>query len=258
MLVLRHRALAAAAIHAQITNPIPDPDRETRTERRDQGCRAPAGYARAAPRRSGRDAGRLGARQLRARSSGRPPLRQRLARLPVPARSQQPAARVCERRRRVSASRSTTGWRADSSGSTFIRSSRATACSTRCTPSAGRAIRRRPNFIPPGFTPEDVTYHNVITEWHATNPAANTFEGTRRELLREAHVVANLTHPMGAVEFNPTAKPGDADYGLLYTSGSDHGIQQRRRTEREQSRPDAAPRLDHRPPSCASIRAVRR
>src|SRR5712691_10861498 len=81
-----------------------------------------------------------------------------------------------------------------------------------------------PNFIPPGYTRADVNYHNVITEWHATNPAANTFEGTRRELLREAHVVANLTHPMGAVEFNPTAKPGDEDYGLLYTSGSDHGF----------------------------------
>jgi hypothetical protein len=26
------------------------------------------------------------------------------------------------------------------------------------------------------------------------------------------------------VEFNPTAKPGDEDYGLLYTSGSDHGF----------------------------------
>jgi hypothetical protein len=83
---------------------------------------------------------------------------------------------------------------------------------------------RAPDFIPPGFTLKDVTYHNIITEWHATNPAANVFEGTRRELLREAHVVANLTHPMGAVDFNPFAKPGDADYGLLYTSGSDHGF----------------------------------
>jgi len=83
---------------------------------------------------------------------------------------------------------------------------------------------KKPDFIPPGYTPSDVTYHNVITEWHATNPAADTFEGTRRELLREAHVVDNLTHPMGAVEFNPTAKPGDEDYGLLYTSGSDHGF----------------------------------
>ncbi len=83
---------------------------------------------------------------------------------------------------------------------------------------------KTPDFIPIGYGLKDVTFHNVITEWHATNPAANTFEGTRREVLREAHVVANLTHPMGAVEFNPTAKPGDADYGLLYTSGSDHGF----------------------------------
>src|SRR5262245_7613755 len=83
---------------------------------------------------------------------------------------------------------------------------------------------KTPDFIPPGFSLKDVTYHNVITEWHATNPAANVFEGTRRELLREAHVVANLIHGMGAVDFNPTAKPGDPDYGLLYTSGSDHGF----------------------------------
>jgi hypothetical protein len=83
---------------------------------------------------------------------------------------------------------------------------------------------RTPDFIPPGFTLKDVTYHNIITEWRATSPAANVFEGTRRELLREAHVVNNLTHPMGAVEFNTSAKPGDADYGLLYTSGSDHGF----------------------------------
>ena len=83
---------------------------------------------------------------------------------------------------------------------------------------------KTPDFIPPGFALKDVTYHNIITEWHATNPAANVFDGTRRELLRESHVVANLTHPMGAVEFNPTAKPGDDDYGLLYTSGSDHGF----------------------------------
>jgi Glucose / Sorbosone dehydrogenase len=81
-----------------------------------------------------------------------------------------------------------------------------------------------PNFVPPGFTQKDVTYHNVITEWHATNPAANTFDGTRRELLRVAHVVMNLTHPFGNVEFNPTAKPGAPDYGLLYTSGSDLGF----------------------------------
>jgi len=81
-----------------------------------------------------------------------------------------------------------------------------------------------PDFIPIGYGLKDVTFHDIITEWHATNPAADTFEGTRREILRETHVVSNLTHPMGAVEFNPTAKRGDPDYGLLYTSGSDHGF----------------------------------
>jgi len=81
-----------------------------------------------------------------------------------------------------------------------------------------------PDFIPPGYGLKDVTYHNIVTEWHATNPAANVFAGTRRELLRTAHVVANLTHPLSAVEFNPTARPGDEDYGLLYISGSDHGF----------------------------------
>jgi hypothetical protein len=82
----------------------------------------------------------------------------------------------------------------------------------------------KPNFIPPGFTAADVTHHNVITEWRATSPAANTFQGTRRELLRVAHVVMNLTHPMGFVGFDPTAKSGTPEYGLLYTSGSDLGF----------------------------------
>ena len=81
-----------------------------------------------------------------------------------------------------------------------------------------------PDIIPPGFTAADVTHYNVITEWHARVPSANTFDGTRRELLRAAHVVDSLTHPFGYVGFNPTARPGDEDYGLLYTSGSDIGF----------------------------------
>ena len=80
------------------------------------------------------------------------------------------------------------------------------------------------DFVPPGFTAADATYHNVITEWRAADPAANEFAGTRRELLRVAHIVQNLSHPMGYVGFNPTAAPGDEDYGLLYTSGSDLGF----------------------------------
>jgi hypothetical protein len=82
----------------------------------------------------------------------------------------------------------------------------------------------QPDFIPPGFGPANVTYHNVITEWHTNDPAASTFAGTRRELLRVGHVVQFSSHPFGAVEFNPTARPGSSDYGLLYTSGSDLGF----------------------------------
>jgi len=33
-----------------------------------------------------------------------------------------------------------------------------------------------------------------------------------------------MSHPFGYVGFNPTAEPGDPDYGLLYTSGSDLGF----------------------------------
>jgi hypothetical protein len=97
-----------------------------------------------------------------------------------------------------------------------------------------------PNFIPPGFTAADVTYHNIITEWHATNPGSGTFEGTRRELLRVAHVVQNLTHPMGAVEFNPTAKPGSARLRAPLHERQRLRIQQRRRAAREQPGSNAA------------------
>src|SRR5688572_3332438 len=31
---------------------------------------------------------------------------------------------------------------------------------------------KTPDFIPPGYELKDVTYHNVITEWHATKPTA--------------------------------------------------------------------------------------
>jgi len=82
----------------------------------------------------------------------------------------------------------------------------------------------KPDFIPPGYGESDVTHHNVITEWRADDPAADTFSGSHRELLRVAHVVMNASHPFGFVGFNPTASPGDEDYGLLYTSGSDLGF----------------------------------
>ena len=70
-------------------------------------------------------------------------------------------------------------------------------------------------------------------------------------------MVANLTHPLSAVEFSPTAKPGDEDYGLLYISGSDHrfsnggGPNQSNpaQTQRLDSIITAILRIDPRPPS---------
>jgi Glucose / Sorbosone dehydrogenase len=91
-------------------------------------------------------------------------------------------------------------------------------------PQYAQANPKKPDFIPIGYGLKDATYYSVITEWHATNPAANTFEGTRREILRAAHVVRNLIHPISAVEFNSAAKPGDPDYGLLYTGGTEFGF----------------------------------
>jgi hypothetical protein len=81
-----------------------------------------------------------------------------------------------------------------------------------------------PDFIPPGFTSRDVTYHNVVTEWRANDPAAPMFEGTRRELLRVAHVVENPFHALGHLGFNPTSERGDPDYGLLYIGSTDLGF----------------------------------
>ena len=89
---------------------------------------------------------------------------------------------------------------------------------------SGLGNPRALDFIPPGYTEEDVTSHGVITEWRANDPAASTFDGSRRELLRVGQVVVNYSHPLSYLGFNPTSGPGDADYGLLYTSGSDLGF----------------------------------
>ena len=59
---------------------------------------------------------------------------------------------------------------------------------------------------------------------------------------------------MGAVEFNPTAKPGVADYGLLYTSGSDLGFSNGGGPNASNPGADPAARLGDHARSCASIR----
>ena len=126
--------------------------------------------------------------------------------------------------RGVSRMRSTTGWRAASSAFRSTPSSRRTACSTRCTASARWATRRRPTSSRPA---------SVRPTSPTTTSSPSGAPPIRRRppsTVRGASCCAwrtssnNLTHPFGAAEFNPTAKPGDADYGLLYTSGSDLGF----------------------------------
>lgn len=89
-----------------------------------------------------------------------------------------------------------------------------------------RAMRNpaMPDFVPPGFIPKDSNYHFIINEWRATNPTAKVFEGSRRELLRIGNAVVAARHSLSELGFNPTARPGDPDYGLLYIHGSDLGF----------------------------------
>lgn len=54
----------------------------------------------------------------------------------------------------------------------------------------------------------------VVTEWKTDKPNALPFEGKGRELLRVNMV--HSYHGMQEITFNPLAKAGDDDYGLLY------------------------------------------
>jgi glucose/arabinose dehydrogenase len=62
---------------------------------------------------------------------------------------------------------------------------------------------------------------SVVTEWTAHDPAAGSFTGTRRELFR--YRFASQIHAIQQIDFNPTAEPGDDDYGLLYLAVGDGG-----------------------------------
>ncbi|MFI6732892.1 PQQ-dependent sugar dehydrogenase [Nonomuraea sp. NPDC050451] len=74
----------------------------------------------------------------------------------------------------------------------------------------------------PDLTPQPGTrFHGVITEWTATDPKANIFAGTRREVLRLGF--SGQIHGIQQIDFNPTARRGDKDYGLLYVAAGDGG-----------------------------------
>jgi hypothetical protein len=55
---------------------------------------------------------------------------------------------------------------------------------------------------------------SVIREWTMQDPEANRFSGSSRELFRMGRLGAD--HVLGAIAFDPDARPGDENYGLLY------------------------------------------
>ncbi len=63
------------------------------------------------------------------------------------------------------------------------------------------------------------TQYGVLSEWTANDPTANIFSGSRREIMRIG--TPGRFHPMGDIGFNPTASPGDSEYGQLYVAIGD-------------------------------------
>ncbi|HEV7979757.1 PQQ-dependent sugar dehydrogenase [Amycolatopsis sp.] len=73
----------------------------------------------------------------------------------------------------------------------------------------------------PDVAQPNTVLHGVLSEWTATDPRGGTFSGTHRELLR--YGFSGMVHGFQQIGFNPTAKRGDRDYGLLYISTGDGG-----------------------------------
>lgn len=67
----------------------------------------------------------------------------------------------------------------------------------------------------------NVTLQWVLTEWKMTNPTSASFSGTGRELMRVNMVSA--IHGVQDITFDPHAKPGSPEYGLLYIGVGDGG-----------------------------------
>jgi hypothetical protein len=80
-------------------------------------------------------------------------------------------------------------------------------------------------LTPPIQTPGPTVREGVLIEWTDTNTSNTTFEGTARELMRLR--LNTRIHPMGDLIFNPTARPGDADWRVMYIACGDGGAGER-------------------------------
>jgi hypothetical protein len=80
-------------------------------------------------------------------------------------------------------------------------------------------------------TPGSIEREAVVIEWTDSNVSNATFEGSARELMRVQ--LNTRIHPMGDLIFNPTARPGDADWRVLYIGCGDGGSGERRTAMRQ-------------------------
>jgi hypothetical protein len=77
----------------------------------------------------------------------------------------------------------------------------------------------KPDWVPGGG---QNSHHAVLLEWTAKDPRAAAYDGAvGRELMRWERPFGN--HNGGQLAFNPLAKQGTADYGLLYVGNADGG-----------------------------------
>ncbi len=65
----------------------------------------------------------------------------------------------------------------------------------------------------------------VVVEWTDRQIGNTTFEGTAREVLRMQ--MPALFHPLNEITFNPAARPGDADWRVMYVGLGDSGTGER-------------------------------
>jgi hypothetical protein len=80
-------------------------------------------------------------------------------------------------------------------------------------------VAHKADFVPLG---PRVSHDTVVLEWTANTPGAARYDGgPPRELLRVRQPFAN--HNAGGMSFNPTARPGSEDFGLLYIGLADGG-----------------------------------
>ena len=78
-----------------------------------------------------------------------------------------------------------------------------------------------PAIVSPVGGGAQITREAVLVEWTDRNLADTRFEGPVREVLRVQ--LMSGVHPMADVTFDPTARPGDPEWRMMYFSVGDSG-----------------------------------